>query len=127
MSTPSTPRDSRDVPQMHKRSLHHDYHGRGIYLITLCTEGRQPLLGKLTGSSLEEAVIEPTALGREVLRCWDQIPAIQRQLAEKKIAKLEKKEAKRKQKEEQRAEKAAAKAEKKSGRKKRKEASLEEE
>lgn len=87
MSTPSTPRDSRDVPQMHKRSLHHDYHGRGIYLITLCTEGRQPLLGKLTGSSLEEAAIEPTALGREVLRCWDQIPAIQRQLAEKKIAK----------------------------------------
>ncbi len=87
MSTSSTPRDSRDVPQMHKRSLHHDYHGRGIYLITLCTEGRQPLLGKLTGSSLEEAAIEPTALGREVLRCWDQIPAIQRQLAEKKIAK----------------------------------------
>lgn len=86
MNTPQ-PRDSRDVPQMHKRSQHHDYHGRGIYLITLCTEGRQPLLGKLTGGSPGEAAIEPTALGHEVLRCWEQIPVIQRQLAEKKAAK----------------------------------------
>lgn len=80
------PRDSRDVPQMHKRSQHHDYHGRGIYLVTLCTEGRQPLLGRLTGNGPDEATIEPTALGREVLRCWQQIPAIQRQIAEKKAA-----------------------------------------
>ncbi|MBQ3754105.1 MAG: hypothetical protein II864_11285 [Prevotella sp.] len=80
------PRDSRDVPQMHKRSQHHDYHGRGIYLVTLCTEGRQPLLGRLTGNGPGEAAIEPTALGREVLRCWQQIPAIQRQIAEKKAA-----------------------------------------
>jgi hypothetical protein len=72
---------------MHKRSIHHDYHGRGIYLITLCTEGRLPLLGKLTGSSPSEAAIEPTALGLEVLRCWKQIPVLQRQLAEKKAAK----------------------------------------
>lgn len=84
---PPHPRDSREVPQMHQRSLHHDYHGRGIYLITLCTEGRQPLLGKLVGDSLAEAAIEPTALGREVLRCWEQIPSLQRQLAEQKTAK----------------------------------------
>lgn len=88
MNASPTPRDSRDVPQMHKRSLYHDYHGRGIYLITLCTEGRRPLLGKLTGSSLSEAAIEPTDLGREVLRCWEQIPVIQRQLAEKKAASM---------------------------------------
>lgn len=87
MNACPTPRDSRDVPQMHKRSLHHDYHGRGIYLITLCTEGRRPLLGKLTGSSLSEAAIEPTELGREVLRCWEQIPMVQRQLAEQKAVK----------------------------------------
>jgi len=86
MDTSPKPGDSRDVPQMHQRSLHHDYHGRGIYLITLCTEGRQPLLGKLTGSSLNEAAIEPTVLGREVLRCWEQLPAIQRRLAEQKAA-----------------------------------------
>lgn len=86
MNTPQ-PRDSRDVPQMHKRSQYHDYHGRGIYLVTLCTEGRQPLLGRLTGNGPGEAAIEPTALGREVLRCWQQIPAIQRQIAKKKAAK----------------------------------------
>lgn len=79
--------DNRPVPQMHKRSIHHDYHGRGIYLITLCTEGRLPVLGKLTGATPAEASIEPTPLGREVLRCWEQIPAIQRQLAEQKAAK----------------------------------------
>lgn len=69
---------------MHQRSIHHDYHGRGIYLITLCTEGRRPLLGKLMGNNLTEAAIEPTPLGRQVLECWKQIPAIQRQLAERK-------------------------------------------
>ena len=38
MPSPLTPlhsRDSREVPQMHQRSIHHDYQGRGIYLITL--------------------------------------------------------------------------------------------
>ena len=87
MITPPHPNDSRPVPQMHQRSIHHDYHGRGIYLITLCTEGRQPLLGTLVGSSLDEAAIVPTALGHEVLRCWEQIPEVQRQLAAEKAAK----------------------------------------
>ncbi len=87
MITPPHPNDSRPVPQMHQRSIHHDYHGRGIYLITLCTEGRQPLLGTLVGASLDEAAIVPTALGHEVLRCWEQIPEVQRQLAAEKAAK----------------------------------------
>ena len=86
-SIPMNSHDNRKVPQMHKRSQHHDYHGRGIYLITLCTEGRQPLLGKLMGSSPAEAAIEPTLLGGEVLRCWEMIPAMQRQLARQKAAK----------------------------------------
>lgn len=71
---------------MHQRSHHHDYHGRGIYLITLCTEGRQPLLGRLMGNSPTEAAVEPTPLGQEVLHCWEQIPVIQRELAAKKAA-----------------------------------------
>lgn len=87
MSSPLPSRDLRDIPQMHQRSIHHDYHGRGIYLVTLCTEGRRPLLGKLVGGSLEEAAVEPSALGNEVLRCWNQIPDIQRHLAEQKAAK----------------------------------------
>jgi len=82
----SSSRDRRSVPQMHKRCLSHDYHGRGIYLITLCTEGRLPLLGKLTGDNPATAAIEPTALGQEVLRCWEQVPAVQRRLAEQKAA-----------------------------------------
>jgi len=87
MNEGAKPHDLREVPQMHQRSVHHDYHGRGIYLITLCTEGRQPLLGQLTGSTPNEASIEPTALGTEVLRCWDNIPALQRQLAAEQTAK----------------------------------------
>ena len=87
MSPPPHLNDCRPVPQMHQRSIHHDYHGRGIYLITLCTEGRKPLLGTLVGSSLDEASIAPTALGHEVLRCWEQIPEVQRQLAAEKAAK----------------------------------------
>lgn len=87
MSPPPHLNDCRPVPQMHQRSIHHDYHGRGIYLITLCTEGRKPLLGTLVGSSLDEAAIAPTALGHEVLRCWEQIPEVQRQLAAEKAAK----------------------------------------
>jgi REP element-mobilizing transposase RayT len=77
----------RIVEKLIQRSIHHDYHGRGIYLITLCTEGRKPLLGTLVGSSLDEAAIAPTALGHEVLRCWEQIPEVQRQLAAEKAAK----------------------------------------
>ena len=87
MSPPPHLNDCRPVPQMPQRSIHHDYHGRGIYLITLCTEGRKPLLGTLVGSSLDEASIAPTALGHEVLRCWEQIPEVQRQLAAEKAAK----------------------------------------
>ena len=87
MSDPTKPRDDRNVPQMHKRSQHHDYHGRGIYLITLCTEDRLPLLGILTGATPAEAAITPTPLGREVLHCWEQIPVIQRRLAEQRAAK----------------------------------------
>lgn len=32
-----------------RRSNWHNYHSRGIYMLTMCVEGRQPLLGRLTG------------------------------------------------------------------------------
>ena len=38
-------------PSMLRRCIGHDYQGRFIYLITLVTEGRQPLFGKLEGRS----------------------------------------------------------------------------
>ena len=38
-------------PSMLRRCIDHDYQGRCIYLITLVTEGRRPLFGKLEGRS----------------------------------------------------------------------------
>ena len=76
--------DKRPLPQQHKRCFGNDYHGRRVYMVTLCTEGRAPLLGTLIGDSAETATIEPSALGRQVLLCWENIPIIQKQLARKK-------------------------------------------
>ena len=76
--------DKRPLPPGHKRCPKINYHGRRIYMVTLCVEGRHRLLGTLTGDSAETAAIEPSALGRRVLQCWENIPAIQRQLAQKK-------------------------------------------
>ena len=43
----------------------HDYQGRCIYMITLCTEARQPLLGRLMRrtAAVASAYIEPMELG----------------------------------------------------------------
>lgn len=41
-------------------------------MITLCVEGRLPILGELRAE--ETARIVPTELGREVERCWQEIP-----------------------------------------------------
>ena len=82
---PSKPtKDCRTLPQQHKRSHRNNYHGRGIYMLTLCTEGRLPLLGNLTGESPETASVVPTPLGEAVLRCWENIPTLQKEFAQKK-------------------------------------------
>lgn len=67
-TTPIKPKDSRPLHQQHKRSHRNNYHGRGIYMLTLYTEGRLPLLGNLTGESPETASILPTPLGEAVLQ-----------------------------------------------------------
>ena len=74
-------RDNRALPIGHRRSHFINYKGRGIYLVTLCTENRRPLLGDLCGDSPDSAYIRPTALGKAVLRCWQDIPVIQQRLA----------------------------------------------
>jgi len=45
-------------------------------MITLCTEGRQPLLGRLMRrtAAVASTYVEPTELGSEVERCWREIP-----------------------------------------------------
>ena len=78
------PKDRRPLPQQHKRSHRNNYHGRGIYMLTLCTEDRQPLLGHLIGESPETASVVPTPLGEAVLKCWDNIPTLQKDFAQKK-------------------------------------------
>ena len=82
--THTHPRDYRSLSLTHRRSQYSNYADRGIYLVTLCTEGRRPLLGELCGDSPASAHIRPSQLGREVLRCWEAIPAIQRDLAAQK-------------------------------------------
>ena len=82
--THTHPRDYRSLSLTHRRSQYCNYAGRGIYLITFCTEGRRPLLGELCGDSPARAHVRPSELGREVLRCWEAIPAIQRDLAAQK-------------------------------------------
>ena len=57
-------RDNRALPIGHRRSHFINYKGRGIYLVTLCTENRRPLLGDLCGDSPDSAYIRPTALGK---------------------------------------------------------------
>jgi len=53
----------------------HDYRGKTIYMLTLVTEGRQPILGSLRWpeGKPEEAYVEPTPLGKAVERCWESI------------------------------------------------------
>ena len=64
------------VASLLRRLKGHDYQGRSIYMITLCTEGRQPLLGRLMRrtAAVASAYIEPTELGSEVAHCWREIP-----------------------------------------------------
>lgn len=61
---------------MLRRMQNHDYRDRWIYMVTLTTEGRKPLLGKLCYevNKIENAIIEPTVLGQEVINCWQRIP-----------------------------------------------------
>lgn len=56
----------------------HDYRDRGIYMITMVTEGRRPLFGSLCGHPDEkEGEQRPhvvlTAMGEKVEQCWKEI------------------------------------------------------
>ena len=86
-TSPRPPHDSRPVPLSHRRSLYGNYRGRCIYLFTLNVEGRKPLLGTLQGSMAEEAYVQPSALGKEVLWLLEGIPAYQKQKAAEKSRK----------------------------------------
>lgn len=62
-------------PSMKRRSKSNDYTERGIYMITIATEGRRPLFGKISGKveeteSPDKPHIELSPLGRKVQECW---------------------------------------------------------
>jgi len=63
-------------PSMLRRCVGHDYTGRQIYMITMVTEGRRPLLGKVVGrsdapeGSEDEPRTELSELGQRVADEW---------------------------------------------------------
>ena len=80
--------DNRQIPITHHRCPGRNYSARGIYLVTLCTEHRRPLLGELCGDTAAQAHIRPTELGRAVLRCWYDIPAFHKERAAQKSLRI---------------------------------------
>ena len=72
---------SERVPSMKRRCLDRDYSARGIYMVTLVTEGRRKLFGDVAGrsdgqpESADAPRMELSALGREVVHCWESIPS----------------------------------------------------
>ena len=65
---------------MLRRCVGHDYTNRQIYMITMVTEGRRPLFGKVVGrsnaesGSSDEPRVELSALGQRVADEWMGIP-----------------------------------------------------
>ncbi len=64
------------TPSMKRRMVDHDYHGRGIYMITLCVEKRIPRLGVLCGpdSCHSQPWVSLSSLGKRVEAEWLGIP-----------------------------------------------------
>ena len=62
--------------QMNQRKASHDYRSRCIYMITMCVEGRKPLLGQLHNPDdshrVPHVVLSP--LGKRILNLWNEIP-----------------------------------------------------
>jgi REP element-mobilizing transposase RayT len=67
-------------PSMKRRCLDCDYSQRGMYMVTLVTEGRRKLFGDVKGRSEAEpgSADAPrmmlSELGESVVRCWQSIP-----------------------------------------------------
>ena len=67
-------------PSMKRRCDEHDYTQRGIYMITMATEGRLPLFGTIKGNPLskngdDKPQVILSVLGERLKDCWKDIPA----------------------------------------------------
>lgn len=66
-------------PSMLRRCVDHDYTDRMMYMVTMVTEGRRPLFGKVVGrsnaslDSPDAPRMELNELGRRVETCWYEI------------------------------------------------------
>lgn len=66
-------------PSMLRRCVDHDYTDRMMYMVTMVTEGRRPLFGKVVGrsnaslDSPDAPRMELNELGRRVEACWHEI------------------------------------------------------
>ena len=64
----------------HRRAVWADYAGTGLYMVTLCVEGRQPVFGSLEGDIRAQRGTDafphlvPSALGRAILS--EELPKI---------------------------------------------------
>lgn len=63
-------------PSMKRRKVGHDYCSVAIYMVTLCVEGRRPVLGTLYGPDDNHAKpwVSPSQLGLAVKQAWKEIP-----------------------------------------------------
>lgn len=63
-------------PSMKRRKIGHDYCGIAIYMVTLCIEGRRPILGTLQGpdANHRKPWIHPSPIGSAVKLAWHEIP-----------------------------------------------------
>ena len=71
---------------MQRRSVYNDYTARRMYMITMVTEGRKPLFGKVVGRSDAEEKseevphIELSPLGERVKEIWESISSYHREV-----------------------------------------------
>ena len=66
-------KSERNLALQHRTHMH-DYTRPGIYMITLCTNGHEPLLGTMVGDSEETAHIELSSIGKMIEQAWLNIP-----------------------------------------------------
>ena len=61
-------------PQI-QRATWHNYRQRGVYMITMCTEGRRPLLGRLEADAMGVGRVRLTPLGAAIEEILRALPA----------------------------------------------------
>ena len=63
------------VPSMKRRALWHDYRGLSIYMVTIETGGRRPLLCEIEGTPAAPRVW-PSPLGRALKEAWERMAVV---------------------------------------------------